>query len=129
MAKKQIVPENNAATPPTTPDEGAAKAPAKKVGRPAGFSTKDNDVFKSELPQPDVKMAPQALQIAKIVEASGNKGITRGELVKQMDGIVTTRQPQGRILSYYQKALVEAKFFTITEGAPAVAAPEAPAEA
>jgi hypothetical protein len=59
-------------------------------------------------------MAPQALQIAKIVEASGTTGISRKELVAQMDGVVITRQPQGRILSYYQKALTEAGFFTIT---------------
>lgn len=124
MAKKDTTPTDIAATPPTTPDVGAAKA-AGKPGRPAGQSTKDGDVFKSNLPQPQVKMAPQALAIAKLVEAADTKGITRKELVSQMEGVVVTRQPQGRILSYYQKALTEAGFFTITPEAPVVEKNEA----
>lgn len=113
MAKKDTTPTPVTATPPSTPDTGVQKA-AGKPGRPAGQSTKDGDVFKANVPQPDTKMAPQALQIAKIVEAAGTKGISRKELVAQMDGVVVTRQPQGRILSYYQKALTEAGFFTIS---------------
>lgn len=120
MAKKDTTPTANTATPPTEADQ-SAKAP-KTPGRPKGFSTKDGDLFKSNLPQPEVKVAPQAAAIAKIVEAAGTKGITRKDLVAQMDGIVTTRQPMARILSYYQKLLVESGFFTVTD-APAETAP------
>jgi hypothetical protein len=112
MAKKDTAPTPVTSSPPSAPDNGAKAAG--KPGRPAGQSTKDGDVFKANVPQPETKMAPQALQIAKIVEASGTTGISRKELVAQMDGVVITRQPQGRILSYYQKALTEAGFFTIT---------------
>jgi hypothetical protein len=127
MAKKDTAPTANTSTPPAAADT-SAKA-AGKPGRPAGQSTKDGDVFKSNTPQPEVKMAPQALAIAKLVEASGNAGITRKELVEKMDGVVVTRQPQGRILSYYQKALVEAGFFSITAEAPAPVKNEAAAAA
>lgn len=112
MAKKDTAPSNITNIPPSAPDNGGQKA-AGKPGRPAGQSTKDGDVFKANVPQPETKMAPQALQIAVLVAAAGTKGITRKELVDQMDGVVVTRQPQGRILSYYQKALVENGFFTI----------------
>jgi hypothetical protein len=43
-----------------------------------------------------------------ILKAAGAKGLTRAELVQKMDGVVVTRQPLGRILSYYQKDLHEA---------------------
>jgi hypothetical protein len=62
-----------------------------------------------------VKVAPQAKAIAVIVEAAGTKGITRKDLVANMEGIVQSRQPLGRILSYYQKLLVDSGFFTVTE--------------
>ena len=113
MAKKNTAPEPNTATPPTEAD-----APKKSPGRPKGFSTKDNDLFKAELPQPETKVAPHAAAIAKIVEAAGTAGISRKDLVSQMEGIVITKQPLARILSYYQKLLIENGFFTVTEQAP-----------
>jgi hypothetical protein len=113
MAKKNTAPEASTNTPPTEADT-TAKA-AKAPGRPKGFSTKDGDMFKSNLPQPDVKVAPQAKAIAVIVEAAGTKGITRKDLVANMEGIVQSRQPLGRIVSYYQKLLVDSGFFTVTE--------------
>lgn len=121
MAKKDTTATPPSAKPPTEGDttQGAKPAgkpgrPAGKPGRPAGFSTKDGDRFKANLPLPETKMAPQALAIAKIVEAAGTEGITRSDLVRQMEGVVVTRQPQGRILSYYQKALLDSGFFTLT---------------
>ena len=123
MAKKDTTPTNVTAAPPTTPDAGATAKAAKPIGRPKGFSTKDGDLFKSNTPQPTVKVAPQAAAIAKIVEAAGTKGISRKDLVAQMEGIVVTRQPQGRILSYYQKLLIENGFFTVTDEAPAADQP------
>ena len=118
MANKVTAPEANKATPPTKADAPTEKKAAGKPGRPPGFSTKDGDRFTANIPQPDTKVAPQAATIAKIVETAGNKGITRKELTEKMEGVVITRQPQGRILSYYQKALTEAGFFTIVAEAP-----------
>lgn len=111
---KNATPTPVNATPPTTPDAGTtAKG---KGGRPAGFSTKGSDIFKGVDPQPTGKIAPQAQQIANLVVAAGKNGITRDDLIKKMDGVVVTRQPQGRILSYYQKALIEGGFITHEEG-------------
>lgn len=121
MAKKDTTAGTNVATPPTTPDTGKAPSekPAKSPGRPKGFSTKDGDVFKTVTPQPtDKKIAPQAQNIANLVAAAGTKGISRKELVEKMKGVVVTRQPESRILSYYQKLLVENGFVTV-DSAPA----------
>lgn len=52
------------------------------------------------------KLPPQAQGICNILEAKP-AGMTRAELVKAMDGVVTTKQPLGRILSYYQKDIVD----------------------
>lgn len=115
MATKDKTPAAPTATPPSAPDNGGGKT--KSVGRPKGTSTKDNDVFKAVDPQPkEKKIAPQAQNIANLVVAAGTKGLTRAELVKNMDGVVQTRQPQSRILSYYQKLLVDEGFVTVTAG-------------
>lgn len=54
------------------------------------------------------KLAPQLQAIANTLEAVGEQGCTRKELVELLSkpGVLTTRQPVGRILSYYQKDLV-----------------------
>jgi hypothetical protein len=49
------------------------------------------------------KLAPQLQVIVNTLEAAGKEGMTREELVKALDGVITTRQPVGRIVSYYQK--------------------------
>jgi hypothetical protein len=133
MAKKNTTATENTATPPTAPDKTAGKketAP-KKVGRPAGQSTKESDIFRTVDPQPDDKdvnnkLAPQAQAIANIVKAAGPAGLTRKDLVAQMDGVVTTRQPQGRILSYYQKTLTDKEFVTIESPTKSEVPAEAP---
>lgn len=119
MAKKASAPVKND-TPPTEPDAGAEGTA--KVGRPKGFSTKENDVFKAVDPQPtgtEAKIAPQAQAIVNLVIAAGTDGITRKALVESMQGVVQTRQPESRILSYYQKTLTEKGFVTIETPAPA----------
>jgi len=54
------------------------------------------------------KVAPQLQAIANTLEAVGEAGCTRKELVEKLSvpGVLTTKQPVGRILSYYQKDLV-----------------------
>lgn len=131
MAKKASAPDTNA-TPPTGADNTAtAEKPdaPKKVGRPKGFSTKDGDIFKAVDPQPTERVAPQALAIANLVVAAGKNGTTRKQLIEDMEGVVQTRQPQGRILSYYQKLLTEKGFVTITDAPAETAAKPAETEA
>lgn len=92
---------------------------AKKEEKAKKEATASNDIFtyRGELAENAKKLAPQAQGIVNIVEAAGKKGLTRAALVEQMSGVVTTRQPLGRILSYYQKALIENGYFTLTEAA------------
>lgn len=94
------------ATPATTaaPAAPAPTAPASTKGSADVF------VFKSDT-YGDKKPAPQARQIVEILKAK--KTCTRDELVAAMTGVVQTRQPMGRILSYYQKKLVEGGFITV----------------
>lgn len=51
---------------------------------------------------------PQVKVIANVLEAAGADGLTRKDLVEKLvpAGLVT-RQPASRILSYYQKDLIE----------------------
>ncbi len=88
-----------------------AEAPAAAAGganlaaaRAARETVAANDRF--VYAQDVLKGAPQAKKIIEILKAAGKKGMTRAELVKAMEGQVVTRQPQSRILGYYQKDLV-----------------------
>ncbi len=50
---------------------------------------------------------PQVKVIANLLEAAGDTGMTRKELCDQLPAAgLVTRQPIGRIVSYYQKDLV-----------------------
>ncbi len=67
-----------------------------------------NDVFMRNFKDgkpvpPNGKIPPQAQCIINVIEAAGKEGLTRADLVKNLKGVLVTRQPEGRILSYYQK--------------------------
>lgn len=53
------------------------------------------------------KLAPQAQVIVNAIQAAGKAGISRKDLIANLDGVLTTKQPIGRIVSYYQKSLVD----------------------
>ena len=105
MAKKEVVAEveEKTAKPKPTKEEMQARAAKMREARDAA-QAKDKFVYVKE---PEKKFAPQAMGILEILKKAGKKGLSRVELVKAMDGVITSRQPLGRILSYYQKALAE----------------------
>jgi len=72
---------------------------------------------------------PQVKVIANLLEAIGPDGCTRKELCEKLPAAgLVTRQPVGRIVSYYQKPMVDAGMIVIVKGAAPVApADEAPA--
>ena len=111
MSKK-----TKAATAATTqdaqlPGQGAALAEARKNA--AAAAQKDQFVF---VKKAEAKIAPQAQTILNTIEAAGT--ITREELVKALTGVLQTRQPVGRIVSYYQKLLTgDTGCVTLTKGA------------
>lgn len=112
MAKptKQVGAEAPAA--PAAP--AAPKAPkVEKIERfkfvPEGKRTKEQLALK--------KLPPQATCIVQVIEKAGAKGLLRAELVNNLKGVLTTKQPEGRILSYYQKDLVDAGYVTLVEEA------------
>lgn len=100
------------AAAPTTPKTPAATDTPKAFGKPPG----DKDVFKRILGTDGkgvppitngiaVKLAPQAMVILNLIEAHPN-GISRKDLLDKLPAAgLVTRQPVGRILSYYQKAI------------------------
>lgn len=127
---------NNDATAPV----GGAQpvAPAKK---PFGKEPNGADIFKrcyvDGKPTPIThrnakgevvpSTTPQVKVIANLLETAGDKGMSRKELCEKLPtaGLVT-RQPVGRIVSYYQKPMVDNGIITIEKGAAApVAAPAA----
>lgn len=87
-----------------------------------------NDVFKrvfagGKAVAPTGKVPPQAMVIINTLEAAGKDGLSRTELNKNLTGVLVTKQPVGRIVTYYQKLLVECGAVTRTAGAaPAAAA-------
>lgn len=69
------------------------------------------------------RVAPQLQAIANALEAAGEAGTTRKDLIAVLEasGTLKTRQPTGRIVSYYQKDLVN--FGLATRTAEQIAAP------
>lgn len=117
MATKttKAAPANPAA--PANTDKSAAKEAAQRAAE------NDRFVYAGKVVEGAKKLAPQAQNIVNLIQAAGKKGITRSELVKGMEGVVTTRQPLGRILSYYQKEIQEKGHVTMERAAvPAAAA-------
>ena len=86
-------------------------APAEKQAKVARGNN-DKFVFQKDLAEGQ-KFAPQALLIVKHVKA--HNSITREQLCEELskDPEFKTKQPVGRIVSYYQKDLVNAGLFTI----------------
>ncbi len=108
--------------PPTPALEAARAAKAAKAG------AAEKDVFVRVLDdsgKPTVaskKLAPQAQGIVNLIEAAGPDGLVRSALTEKMKGVIVTRQPESRILSYYQKQIVEVGCVKIVASAPATAA-------
>jgi hypothetical protein len=75
------------------------------------FTTKDGKQVAAD--SNSKKLPPQAQTICNILEAAGEKGLTRAELIEKMKGVVQTRQPEGRILSYYQKLIQDRGMVTM----------------
>jgi hypothetical protein len=114
MAKKNVQTQSVDAPAQPVVDK-AAEAEAKKAAREAK-KNQDRFVFLTDKVK-GKKLAPQAQGIVGILQTAGAEGLTREQLVNAMRGVITTRQPEGRILSYYQKTLVEAGFVKIEDAA------------
>lgn len=111
------------AEPTETPAAEGTPAPA---APPKGENDVFTRVFVNGAGAPPLKadgsarrIAPQLLAIANTIEAAGEAGISRKDLVEKLSvpGVLTTRQPVGRILSYYQKDLVNFGLATRTPAA------------
>ena len=98
--------ETKAASTATEPTTAAPKAPK-------------NDLFVRNFKdgkgaEPSKKLPPQAQVIVNAIEAAGEGGIRREELVKNLTGVLQTRQPVSRIVSYYQKLIAEVGAVTVS---------------
>jgi hypothetical protein len=83
-------------------------------------------IFKDGKPvEPTKKVAPQAQVLINTIRAAGKEGVKRAQLVQNLKGVLTTRQPEGRILSYYQKLLTESGAVEIVKAPVAPIAPPA----
>lgn len=64
----------------------------------------------------EAKLAPQAKVIINLIEAAGANGISRKELCEKLPAAgLVTRQPVGRIVSYYQKEIIQKGCVTLTK--------------
>ena len=106
--------KTNTKAPAAAATAAAATTPATPAAEKAPVVPKKPDLFTFvKQVGKDEKLAPQARVIVNTIETI--KTADREALVKALDGKLQTRQPIGRILSYYQKSLVEAGYLTITE--------------
>ncbi|CAB4182373.1 hypothetical protein UFOVP1090_5 [uncultured Caudovirales phage] len=83
------------------------------------------DIFKFLKPVAEGdKLAPQARVIVNVLSEHAANGLNRDDLVTALVGKLNTRQPESRILTYYQKTLAEGGYIQIeqTEVAAEVAA-------
>lgn len=98
----------------TTPAATALKESAKARARASL-----NDLF---IPVAEYKedaskrIAPQMKLIIATITAAGKGGITREALCKNLTGAIVTRQPVNRVVTYYQKPMIELGAITITKG-------------
>jgi hypothetical protein len=114
MAKKTKTTTDAANTTAATP-AGAPNAAAQAAAKAERVK---NDVFVRNFKDgkpvaPNGKIPPQAMVIINGVEAGGKDGISRENLIKGITGILVTKQPVGRIVSYYQKLIQECGAVTI----------------
>lgn len=111
MAKAKVAATETEQTSGENPAAETQAAPAEKAPK-AARGNADKFVFQKDLAEGQ-KFAPQALLIVKHVKAHNT--ITRDQLCEELskDPEFKTKQPVGRIVSYYQKDLVNAGLFTI----------------
>lgn len=107
MAKKETAKAEGVVTPEAAPEKKAPPTP-KPAAKPDIFT------FVKQVGK-DEKLAPQARVIVNTLEQM--KSTDRESFVKALMGKLQTRQPEGRILTYYQKLLVERGYITIAEQA------------
>lgn len=117
----EIIMAKQTKAPATAPTEGSAAAPkAPAIDR--GVNDTFRAVFENGKPvEPKEKLAPQAMVILNGVRAAGKSGVKRSELIKNITGVLVTKQPVGRIISYYQKELVASGALTLEKSADAAA--------
>lgn len=111
MAKAKVAATETEQTAGENTAAETQAAPAEKAPKAARGNT-DKFVFQKDLAEGQ-KFAPQALLIVKHIKAHNT--ITRDQLCEELskDPEFKTKQPVGRIVSYYQKDLVNAGLFTI----------------
>lgn len=111
MARKETTkaPAAQAAAANATPP--AANAEGTKPAVPAKPKTIDTFKHLKGVSEGE-KLAPQARVIVNVL-ADHPKGLTREDLCKALEGKLVTRQPIGRIVTYYQKNLVERGYISI----------------
>lgn len=116
MPKKATVPSESAPTEAAKPasDKSAQMAAARAAK--TENAGKDVFVFLSHKPNDENKVAPQVTVILNVMEKAGKAGITRKDLVAGLEGVIATRQPISRIVSFYQKSLVERGLAEIRAG-------------
>lgn len=128
MAKKETRTPTSPVEDPK-PKAATDKMAAVRAARQSASGDSDNDMFVAtglKIESAVKKLAPQAQIIVNTI-ASQPDGITRKELYAKLavPGVIKSVQPIGRLVTYYQKPLIEAGHITLTKAAAPAAAPAA----
>lgn len=123
MSKKTkpvTTPVTTPVTMPVTPKKDMAQVRAARDEASKG----DRFVYLGMVKEGTKKLAPQAQVIVNAIQAAGKKGVTRAELVDSLKGVLVTRQPEGRILSYYQTLIIDTGYIAMTKVTTVAPTPE-----
>lgn len=134
QTKSTVAPAAGAASPAGTAAPVAATPRGendKFIAIPVmdGDKQKLNEKSEPVWAEPTKKLAPQAMVIINTIRAAGPTGITRSQLNTNLKGVLVTRQPESRIVTYYQKTIQESGAVRLDKGIEAVPATVAPARA
>jgi hypothetical protein len=115
----KAAPKTNPAPATAAPVDKAAQMAKAREAREA-TAKGDKFIHLGEVKEGTKKLPPQAQVIVNTIAAAGKDGLTREALCKNLEGgVLTTRQPVGRIVSYYQKLIVETGHVKMQSAAPA----------
>ena len=93
----------------------AQKATAQKATSTARISNKLYTlVYRKKLDTVSDAVSPQAFAILECLKAAGGKNVPKSDLLGCMEKKVETRQPIGRILSFYQKSLINEGYISVS---------------
>lgn len=96
------------------PETSVSAAEPQPEAVAASKQHKKGTILFNALKDADDSLVPQAAEIVKIISESGGQ-IQKKDLVTALGTRIQSKQPAGRILSFYKGALIKGGFISVTK--------------